>query len=266
MVGPLWARALYTEKYPALFDDLQARSLKEEMRSLFPSSEDEFRKMEEFVDELVGLALAIRARTFDDAILKFLTLHPDATIINIGCGLDTTFSRVDNENIQWFNIDLPEAIEFRLKLIPDAERSRCIPKSVFDYGWMDEVSFNQSKGVFIIAGGLFTYFTEDKVRDLFIRMANRFAEGEILFDCGSKRGNRFINRRFRKLGVTGVDHILEINTSKDIEKWSTHLKVLERFPYFSKVKLDSKWSKRTRMMIRLNSVLNFESFFHVAFI
>lgn len=32
---------------------------------------------------------------------------------NLGCGLDTTFERVDNGLLQWYDLDLPDAVELR---------------------------------------------------------------------------------------------------------------------------------------------------------
>jgi len=266
MVGPLWARAKYSQLYPDFFRDEHATSLMKKVRERYPDSDKEFDSMEEFVDELMGLALVIRARTFDNAITTFLQKNPDATIINLGCGLDTTFSRVDNGKILWYDIDLPDAIAFRVQLVPETERSRCIPKSIFDYTWMQDISYESDRGMLIIAGGLFTYFTNGEIADLLSKMASSFPGGEILFDCGSPRGNWFINRRLKKLDVKGMDHEFSIKTPSEIESWSDQLLVLHCFSYFSKMKTNSKWSRRTRLMMKRNSWLNLEKFIHVKFL
>jgi O-methyltransferase involved in polyketide biosynthesis len=45
--------------------------------------------------------LAIRTEILDNATKVFIKNHPQTAIINIGCGLDTRFSRLDNGKIHW---------------------------------------------------------------------------------------------------------------------------------------------------------------------
>lgn len=55
------------------------------------------------------------ARTIliDTIVKKLISKYPDAICINMGCGLDNRFSRVDNGQIQWYEIDLPNSIAVR---------------------------------------------------------------------------------------------------------------------------------------------------------
>ena len=48
--------------------------------------------------------------------------HPDAIVVNIGCGLDTIFSYIDNGRCRFVNIDFPEVIQFRQKLFDSNDR------------------------------------------------------------------------------------------------------------------------------------------------
>ncbi|NHJ14770.1 MAG: class I SAM-dependent methyltransferase [Candidatus Thorarchaeota archaeon] len=266
MIGPLWARAKYSEIYPELLKDDQAIGLMERVKSLHPESEDNLRIMEKIVDELLGLAFIIRARTFDDKIKSFIEQKPKASIINLGCGLDTTFSRVDNGTILWYNLDLPDAIEYRRRLIPETERSKCIAKSIFDYSWMEEVKFDSATGLFMIAGGLFAYFEAIDIANLFSQMASRFSGGEIFFDSSSQRGNWVVNRRFKKYGITGIDHKFDLRKPKEIEGWSNQIQVIDWFPYFSRVEKNPKWSKRTHLTMKINSWFSLAKFIHVKFV
>ena len=61
-------------------------------------------------------------------------------IINIGAGFDTTFNRIDNGKVRWINIDLPDVILLRKKLIPEKKHEALIGKSVFDFSWLSEIS------------------------------------------------------------------------------------------------------------------------------
>ena len=53
------------------------------------------------------LGACLRTIIFDEAVLDFIGKNPDSVIVNLGCGLDTRFPRVDNNQITWFDLDLP---------------------------------------------------------------------------------------------------------------------------------------------------------------
>ncbi|MCM1464269.1 MAG: class I SAM-dependent methyltransferase [Bacteroidales bacterium] len=67
------------------------------------------------------------ARTilFDRTLKGLLAQYPDAVCVNIGCGLDDRFSRVNNGTIRWFNVDLPDSIEVRKKFLPKGNMNMC---------------------------------------------------------------------------------------------------------------------------------------------
>jgi O-methyltransferase involved in polyketide biosynthesis len=86
-------------------------------------------------DEQVNYLL--RMREFDRQAWAFLAEHPDGVIVDLGCGLDTRFERVDNGLVEWFGLDLPEVIELRKELLEETPRSHFIGCSVLDLSWMD---------------------------------------------------------------------------------------------------------------------------------
>jgi O-methyltransferase involved in polyketide biosynthesis len=192
MLGPLWARAKYSKEYPEFLNDSKAQKIIDKL-------DYDFSDIQNYLGEWRGLGLLARAKNFDTAFKGFLEDNPEATLVNIGAGLDTTFSRVDNGKVRCYNIELPEAAKFRKILIPDTERNKTIAKSALD-NWFNEVEFEKSKGIFFIAGGFIYYFIEEKVKDLFISMAQHFPGGELIFDATSNLANKVINRRAKKAG------------------------------------------------------------------
>lgn len=104
-----------------------------------------------------------RAYHFDEAIKNYLIAHPHATIVNLGAGLETAFYRVDNGLLNWVDLDVPEVIDLREKLLPPPTRVRYIAKSILDYSWMDDVK-ELGTDVFFFAGGFFMYFTPQQVK------------------------------------------------------------------------------------------------------
>ncbi len=266
MIGPLWARASLSQVYPDLLADPEAVRLFDAVVAMHPEAEAEFAMMHEFVDELLGLSFLIRARTFDDAIRRFLVSYPEATVVNIGCGLDTAFSRVDNGRITWYDLDLPEAVAYRRKLILETRRSTCIPKSVFDYSWFSDANFSPEKGIFFFAGGLFNYFQEDDISGLCKAMAQQFPGGQLMFDAPSRLGNRIMNRRFKKYGAMGIEFSFGLgNPPKQIPRWSAEIELVDWFSLYSRVERNPKWRIRTRVLMRICDWLKVVEVAHLRF-
>ncbi|RZQ65870.1 class I SAM-dependent methyltransferase [Amycolatopsis suaedae] len=125
--------------------------------------------------------LALRARQFDDWTAGFLRRHPDATVLQLACGLDSRVFRLDlPEGIRWFDVDLPDVIALRRRLYDDAEGYRMLATSVTDEGWLDELP--SGGPVLVIAEGLLMYLHEPEVARLLRRLTDRFGSGELLFD------------------------------------------------------------------------------------
>jgi O-methyltransferase involved in polyketide biosynthesis len=125
-------------------------------------------------------AHALRALRFDDAARRFLSAHPDGTVVALGDGLETAFWRVDNGRVRWLSVDLPEAMEVRRRLLPEHARLRSLACSALDFRWMDEV--DPSRGVFLMAEGLLMYLDPSDVERLLAACAERFRGSEMMFD------------------------------------------------------------------------------------
>jgi O-methyltransferase involved in polyketide biosynthesis len=122
----------------------------------------------------------MRALESDRLLRAWMATHPGGTVVSLGEGLDTQALRVDDGKVQWRTVDLPEAIGVRSRFIPETDRRKHVGRSALDRAWMSEVGPTQ--GGFVIAQGLFMYFTEAEVRSLLLELAERFAGGEIFFD------------------------------------------------------------------------------------
>src|SRR5512134_3889052 len=104
------------------------------------------------------VAVIMRMRKFDSHACSFLARAPHAVVVHIGCGLDTRFERVDNGQVTWFDLDIPEVIELRRKLIGnDSKRYHTLAGSVFDMGWYQEVSRYKPGPFLFLAEGVLPY-------------------------------------------------------------------------------------------------------------
>lgn len=122
---------------------------------------------------------ALRARTFDAALRAFLAEHPDATVVALGEGLQTTYWRLGEPDVDWISVDLPEVHELRAQLLPAAPRLRPVALSALDRAWMEWAGDGPT---IVTAEGLLMYFTREEALGLLTDCAARFPGGQVLFD------------------------------------------------------------------------------------
>jgi O-methyltransferase involved in polyketide biosynthesis len=124
---------------------------------------------------------ALRARTFDREVRRFLHSHPDGTVVALGEGLETQYWRVNNGSVRWVSVDLPAVIDLRRRLLPEAPRTELIASSVVDGAWHDAI--DERRGVLVTAQGLLMYLRAGEVHALLAACASRVRGGGLLFDA-----------------------------------------------------------------------------------
>ncbi|MFB6435906.1 class I SAM-dependent methyltransferase [Streptomyces sp. NPDC056411] len=147
-------------------------------------------------------SVALRARQLDEWTAGFLARHPEATVVHLGCGLDTRVDRLDpGPGVRWFDIDYPEVIALRRQLYPERAGYVTIPSSVTDPAWIDEIP--SDRPTMIVAEGLLMYLTEQAGTALLRRLIERAPSGELAFDAFSAFAIRtqWTNRVVRKAGA-----------------------------------------------------------------
>ncbi len=76
------------------------------------------------------LASASRSANVDRYIADFIKQNPQGVIVQLGCGLETTYYRDDNGYTKWYGVDLPDVIEYRRNLLPETERENILPETL----------------------------------------------------------------------------------------------------------------------------------------
>ncbi len=171
----------------------------------------------------------MRARQFDIYARNFLVRNPEGLVVDLGCGLDTRFDRLDNGEFFWLGVDLPEVIELRYRHLPDSERCKTIAKSMFELSWLDEVS-RLNKPVIFLAEGVFPYFSTADVKPMVLEMAARFPDSELVFDAASPFIAKHHNRTSSVLKRTGARILWDAKNPQELETWG--LRLLDQWYYF----------------------------------
>ncbi len=173
-----------------------------------------------------------RVREFDRITRDFLARCPLSIVVNLGCGLDTRFERVDNGQVEWYNLDLPEVIQFRRKLLTDKDRCRLLGYSVFDHAWVEQVG-GKTKPDLFIAEGVFPYFTEPQVKSLFLLIKNKFPGSELVFDGTSPLMVRIHNLELSRSKVAARLN-WALKYAREPETWENGITMKEEWYYFDR--------------------------------
>ncbi|WP_241564411.1 class I SAM-dependent methyltransferase [Nonomuraea polychroma] len=172
--------------------------------------------------------MALRARFIDRWAAEFLATHPDATVLHLGCGLDTRFHRLaPPPTVRWYDVDYPEVVELRGRLFPERPGYTMIGSSVTELTWLDQVPADRP--VLVVAEGLLYYCAYGRAPNgpvlvtqaaasgaysplldpneapaLLRAIVERFPGGQFVFDAMNRRGLRMqkLNRPVQKAKAT----------------------------------------------------------------
>ena len=223
LLVPLACRALEAQRPDAIIQD--------------PKAVEVYNALGGSRDFLMGMsghdlfASVMRVRQFDTFARRFLTRNPGGLVVDIGCGLDTRFQRLDDGRMTWIGVDLPDVIDLRRQLLPDGERCRTIAQSMFETSWLDEVA-RANKPVIFLAEGVFPYFSTGAVRPMITVMARRFPAGELVFDAMAPYMSWFHKLESSVLKRSGTQLNWDAKNPAELETWG--LCLLERWGYFDK--------------------------------
>ena len=176
----------------------------------------------------------MRAREFDRRTRAFLAMHPNATIIELGCGLDTRCYRVDDGCAWWYEVDLPEVIDLRREVLSEFSRCRFIASSVLDFSWMDLIPEPVASAVLVLAEGLLMHFEDDQVRSLVRALGARFPGSHLICDVFSRFFVRLspwlhpVLRRVHAMPRWGIER------STDPESWGGQIRLIEEWTCFDR--------------------------------
>jgi O-methyltransferase involved in polyketide biosynthesis len=188
----------------------------------------DFSDVQKLKDEQFNYLL--RMREFDRLARTFLVEHPAGVIVDLGCGLDTRFERIDNGQVAWYGLDLPEVIALRKELLDETPRSHFIGCSVLDFSWMDALSGQRgTRGrpgwpILLLAEAVLVYLAEADVKRLVQTLAERFPGAELACDAYSP-----VVVRFHPRPQAVPRPRWGLKDDRDVEAWAPGIRLLSQW-------------------------------------
>ena len=225
LVIPLYSRKLCTELYPNLFQDETAVRLIDQIDYDFSEAEKNSRSL---MQRFGSLEVAMRQNDLAFEVLDYLKGHPNAAVVNLGCGLDSTGRACDNGSCKIYNLDFPDVIAVRNELLPVGEREENIPCDLNDTAWFSKI--NATDGAIFFASGVFYYFLTEQVRALVQAMAGAFPGGLLVFDAANRTAVKMIAKTWLKSAkIQDVGAYFAVSDApKEIGPWDSRLQVSSR--------------------------------------
>ncbi len=231
LIIPLFARKVCSVKFPQLFKD-------EEAIRICGMLDYDFAAKAKKMNSSVGLfgALEVAQRQYDLAweVRDYLTNHPNASVVNLGCGLDDTFRKCDNGSCRGFNIDMPDVIKVRNELLPEGEREENLACDLNDFSWMDKIteSNDVKNGAVFFASGVFYYFKTEEVKKLVCEMAEKFPDSILVFDSCNQRVAKLMTKTWLKeAGIKDVSAFFSLEDEAELCSWSSSFTTISSRSY-----------------------------------
>ncbi len=251
---PMRGRIYASKNYPEILNDEKALEISEKLPKDNMSNEKE--------SQYTLMASAIRSMNMDRYISEFLKKNPNGTIINVGCGMETTFYRNDNGKATWYEIDLEEVTTLRKKVFEPNERDIVLTYSMFDYKWMNEVK-NSAEPYLIVSSGVFYYFEEKAIIE-FLRKVKELGNVEVIFDTVSKFGMKQTRKYMKQLGKDDALMYFYVEDVNDLlNKLENGVQLLDNHDYYEWVTDKSKFDFITRVSMKISDKFHMVKMIHL---
>lgn len=251
----LYSHALESQSKDPILHDPKAVEITQQLNKALVNSKDRLgrRLASGRLKKMLVVHIALRARKYDAYARNFLQKHPDGVIVNIGCGMDTRFWRVDNGTTHFYDLDLPEVIEVKRKFIKETDRYHFIARSVLDYGWLAELEAREKGPFLFMAEGVFMYLPGDQVRSLVCELRSHFPGSGLVCEVvnaimATEPYSALVSFKMQRelyLGK-GARYLSGLRTDDEMEGWCPNVKLLETWSYFEEPEKKLGWMRVLR--------------------
>lgn len=238
---PLTARIHISKRFPHFFYDERALSLEKEL----PDDSIEKNSSEYFY-----MASVCRYRVSDTMILNFISRYKNSNVVNLGAGLETAYFRLQPHTAHFYEIDLPDVIETRKKVLGESETETLIKGDLFDVSWASKI--DKTAPTIITALGVFQYFDENRICNLITSIKKLFSHAELVFDAMNSKAINYANKYVKKTGNKEARMHFWVDNPETFAT-QCNIQLVEQRPFFSDARklLKKQLSLYTRIAMKV---------------
>jgi O-methyltransferase involved in polyketide biosynthesis len=194
------------------------------------------------------MAGACRFYNTDRMIKAFIDRHEKCNVVNVGCGLETSYFRIkpDPGKAVFYEMDLTEVIEARRKILGSSENEILIPGDMFDDSWAECI--DKSLPTLVMVIGVFQYFEEEKVIGFLKQLKKSFPGVEVIFDAMTGKAIKYANAYIKKTGNKDAELHFSADNGQSVAA-KCGMKLIEERPFFGAARKQLK--KKLRLYTRI---------------
>jgi len=193
----------------------------------------------------LSMYMGLRSSIIDNLTDEYLLMNKDTTIIHLGCGLDSRVNRIKNDFYKWYDIDFESVIDLRKKYYSEDNKYQMIGKEINDVTLLDNIEVKDN--VVVVLEGLLMYLSKEEIKELLVKINNKFKNVRLIFDSYTYRGVKAskiknpVNKVKAKIkyGFNKVSDFMELNDnlkyikSYPIKRKDNELKGMTKFIFNS---------------------------------
>jgi len=233
----LRSHVLESQKNNPLIHDPMAKYCLDHL-VLFASEEEKALLFKRKLSSALTRYIAIRARKYDAIINDFISKNPSSRVINLGCGFDTRYWRIDHKQCEYLELDLPEIVEMKKEILKGHLSYELMACSVLDPSWIDRVTSQGNRNFLLIAEGLLMYLPKVEVVNLFKTFSERFYHSQMVLEVVTEKYTRGIWKKIiimkmkQELGFdSGSSYNFGVKNALELESYGKGIKVIDEWSY-----------------------------------
>lgn len=205
---PLYGKAKVSKKNIILKDPTAEHIWAQESFSLKGKSKSKW----------LAYYMGMRAWVFDGWLRAMMRKYPEATVLHIGCGMDSRIHRVGNHRKvalepqeqdgfkskqYWYDIDFEDVIKERKKYYEETDTYHMIASDARNTAYLSNISGTQA---IVVMEGISMYLKPEELEKLMADLSRYYTSIHILMDCYTTKATRVSKYKnpINDVGVTLV--------------------------------------------------------------
>ncbi len=241
---PLYGKAKESEKKHPILIDKKAVEIVNQIDYDFKSLK---------IPEKTNTMMCLRAKLIDNFVKDFLKENDESVALHLGCGLDSRYERINNSNVDWYDVDFEDVIDIRRHFYEETDNYHLIPSSVTEKEWLEKIP-KEMKHYIVIAEGLLMYLKEDEIKMLLKNLKNQIGSYTLIFDAFSVYTAKKVKNQ-PSIKKTGAVIHWGIDNPEELTKWETEIEFIEE-QYFTSNEEINNLDIVTRLMYILANLFS----------
>ncbi|MGW5109306.1 class I SAM-dependent methyltransferase [Nocardia sp. NPDC004123] len=235
----LWAKALDSKLPVPMLGDTRSAEIADRIDYDFDTLK---------IKPALTYETALRSRKLDDAVRSFTTAHPDAVVLDLGCGLDPRMVRCrPTAGIDWYDVDFPEVIAVRPQFLP--EPSHLVGADITSTDWLAGIP--SDRPAMIVAEGLIPFLPGSSFQVLTRALTTHFGTGEIALN-GYTRFAAWAMKYHPTIKALGITAAAGFDDPREPESWGAGLTLIDE-DFLTRAPEVADWPQPLRGLTRTMS-------------